>query len=135
MQDTVLAIWKTVARSLVSKPACKMYPAEPPVFYERTRGRIEMEAGRCIVCTLCAKKCPTGAIAVDKEKNTWTLDRFLCIVCGACAEGCKPGALKMVNSYTGPAPARSVEVLSVTPPKRPPRKEHDASTPAVDEQG
>ncbi len=79
MQDTVLTIWKTLARSLFGKPACKMYPAEPPVFFERTRGRIEMEASLCIVCTLCARKCPTGAILVDKEKNRWEIDRFKCI--------------------------------------------------------
>ena len=90
MQETVLPIWKTVTKSLFRKSACKMYPVQGPVLYERTRGRIEMESSKCIVCTLCAKKCPTGAITVDRSANTWQIDRFMCIQCGACAEGCKP---------------------------------------------
>ena len=118
MQETVLPIWKTVTKSLFSKSACKMYPAQPPVFFDRTRGRIEMESPKCIVCGLCAKKCPTGAIDLDKEANTWQIDRFKCIQCGACAEGCKPNAIQMVNQYTGPAVSKQIERFAVTPPKR-----------------
>jgi len=133
MQDTLLVFWKTVVRSLVGKPACKMYPAQPPVFHDRTRGRIEMDAGLCIVCGLCARKCPTGAITVDREKNLWAIDRCRCIQCGACAEGCKPGALSLVNAYTGPCVAKEIERLSVTPPRRPPRSEPASSPPAARE--
>jgi len=122
MQETVLAIWKTVTKSLFSRSACKMYPVQEPVFFERTRGRIEMQPSKCIVCTMCAKRCPTGAITVDKEANTWRIDRFKCIVCGACVEGCKPGSLAMVNHYTGPVAAKQFEQFSVTPPKPHPKK-------------
>ena len=118
MQETVLPIWKTVTKSLFSKSACKMYPAQAPVFFDRTRGRIEMESSKCIVCTLCAKKCPTGAIIVDKKANTWQIDRFKCILCGACDEGCPTTAIQMVNQYTGPAATKQIESCSVTPPKR-----------------
>ena len=134
MQDTVIAFWKTITKSLFSKPACKMYPAEPAVFFERTRGRIEIEPSKCIVCTLCAKKCPTGAIVVDKGENFWQIDRFRCILCSACAESCKPGSLTMVNQYTGPVTANELERFAVTPPK--PRKkkpEEQAPAPAEGE--
>ena len=132
MQDTILPMWKTVTRSLFSKSACKMYPAQEPVFFERTRGRIEMEPSKCIVCTLCAKRCPTGAIVVDKEKNIWQLDRFKCILCGACVEGCKPKTLTMANHYTGPAVKNQIESFTVTPPK-PRHKEPHKSPPTTAE--
>ena len=127
MQETVLAIWKTVTKSLFSKSACKMYPVQEPVFFERTRGHIEMQASKCIVCTMCAKRCPTGAIEVDREANTWQINRFKCILCGACTEGCKPGALSMVNHYAGPTLMKQFERLSVTPPKPRPKKTDQTS--------
>ena len=128
MQETVLAIWKTLTQSLFSKSACKMYPAQEPVFFDRTRGRIEMEPSKCIVCTLCAKRCPTGAIVVDKEENTWQIDRFKCIQCGACAEGCKPKSLQMVNQYAGPVVRKQIERFAVTPPKRHTHKPDEPSS-------
>ena len=117
MQDTVLVMAKTATKSLFSKSACKMYPAREPVLYERTRGRIEIGSSKCIVCTLCAKRCPTGAIVVDREKHTWQIDRFKCILCGNCVEGCKPNALSMVNHYTGPVTQKKIERYTVSPPK------------------
>lgn len=126
MQDTVLAIWKTVTGSLVGRRACKMYPAEPPVFFPRTRGRVEIEASACIVCALCARHCPTGAITVDKPGERWEIDRFKCILCGACVDGCKPGALTMANAYTGPSTGKETERVRVVPPKRPEKKQEGA---------
>jgi ech hydrogenase subunit F len=117
MPDYPMVMCKTVVRSLISRSACKMYPAREPIFFERTRGRIEMAAVKCILCTLCAKRCPTGAIIVDREKNIWQIDRFKCILCGNCIEGCKSEALKMANHYTGPTVAKQGEGHRVVPPK------------------
>ena len=127
MEDTVLVMLKTVTKSLFSKPACKMYPVREPVFYDRTRGRIEIDPLKCIVCKLCAKRCPTGAIVVDKERNVWKMDRFKCILCNVCVEVCKPKALKMVSNYTGPVTRNQIETFPVTPPKRRHKKPDEPS--------
>ena len=115
MQDTVLVMLKIATKSLFSKSACKMYPVREPVFFERTRGRIESESSKCILCTLCEKRCPTGAIVVDQKQRTWQIDRFRCILCGNCVASCKPNALKMINRYTGPVVKKQTEQHTVTP--------------------
>jgi len=117
MRNQPMIMWKTVARSLITGSACKMYPAREPVLFERTRGCIEMASAKCILCSLCAKRCPTGAIEVNKEKNFWRIDRFKCILCGNCIEGCKSEALRMANHYAGPTIAKQGESHDVVPPK------------------
>ena len=50
---------------------------------------------KCVYCTLCAKKCPQGAIAVDRAAKTWALDGKKCIGCGLCAASCPKKCLTM----------------------------------------
>jgi NADH-quinone oxidoreductase subunit F len=52
----------------------------------------EILADKCRGCTLCAKKCPTGAISGEK-KQVHYIDPEKCIRCGACADVCKFGAV------------------------------------------
>jgi NADH-quinone oxidoreductase subunit F len=48
----------------------------------------------CTGCTLCARKCPQGAIAGDK-KQPHTIDAAQCIKCGVCLEVCKFDAVRV----------------------------------------
>ena len=61
-------------------PACAVVPRED--------GKPVSDPSECVYCSLCAKKCPAGAIEVDRAAKTWALDEEKCVACGTCAEVC-----------------------------------------------
>lgn len=117
---TIMSFTKTALRNLFAKPATRQYPEKPRVYPDRTRGQIHIDIDTCIFCGLCSKKCPTGAITVNRAERTWSIERMGCIQCGSCVESCikqhslsmlqdytQPGAMKVVDTYTAPLPAES----------------------------
>ena len=56
--------------SLFKKPETVLYPVvkpEPPV---GLKGHVVVDESTCILCSLCVKRCPCGAIEVDKKAYT-----------------------------------------------------------------
>ena len=49
----------------------------------------------CVFCGLCQKGCPQGALSVDRENKTWTIDKEKCIQCGICAYKCPKKCIEM----------------------------------------
>lgn len=87
-----------VSGSFIKKPPVKKAAPAPAAKCEdaataaeikpRDDGKPVSDPSRCVYCTLCAKKCPAGAIEVDRANKTWKLDDEKCVACGTCAELC-----------------------------------------------
>lgn len=67
--------------------ACALAPRED--------GKPVCDESRCVHCTLCAKKCPQGALEVDRAAKTWKCNYDDCVACGACAAACPKKAIVM----------------------------------------
>ena len=52
----------------------------------------KIDPAKCKGCTMCARKCPAGAIS-GTVKNPHVIDQTKCIKCGACESTCKFGAI------------------------------------------
>jgi ech hydrogenase subunit F len=95
-----MSIAKVVLRSVLSRPATRLYPFEKRTSYKNTRGSISIEIDKCIFCGICQKKCPTDAIIVTKVSKDWQINRLRCIACSACVEACPKKCLIMENMYS-----------------------------------
>ena len=119
-------IGKVVLKSLFKKPATLMYPAVPREFTDRTRGHVEINVDECLVCGMCAKRCPAGALKVDRAERTWSIERMACIQCAACVDTCPKKCLTMEHKYFEPQTEKVVDCYTV------PEKEKPAAAPKAE---
>lgn len=100
---SILKMSKTLLKNLVHGPYTVDYPLKKKETYERTRGSIDISIQDCIFCGLCSRRCPTGAIHVEKAKSEWSIERMRCVQCGYCTDVCPKKCLTMENQYTMPS--------------------------------
>ena len=82
------------AAAKAAAPAAAPAPAaEAPK--PRDDGKPVQDPAKCVYCTICARKCPMEALAVDRAAKTWTLDEEKCVGCGTCAQVCPKNAIIM----------------------------------------
>lgn len=115
----IMDFTKQAVKNLFSKPATSAYPFQPKVFPERSRGHVEIDIDNCIMCGLCSRKCMSGAITVDRNTKTWTIERMGCVQCGSCAEACPKKCLRIVPGYTEPSTQKTVDSFSQPIPEKP----------------
>ncbi|AAM23432.1 NADH-quinone oxidoreductase subunit I [Caldanaerobacter subterraneus subsp. tengcongensis MB4] len=95
----MLSMLKNVVYNLTHKPATRRYPFEKREPFEGTRGHIENDIEKCILCGICQRVCPSNCIQVDRKEGTWKFEPFACIVCGACVDACPTKSLIMLKEY------------------------------------
>ena len=91
-----------IMRNFVGKRATRLYPsaARPP--FENARGEICNDILICTFCSVCAIKCPSQCITVDKKAATWSCNPSACVFCGVCVESCPSGSLQQKRTYRCP---------------------------------
>ena len=117
-----------VKKAAAPKPAApkaeapKAAPAAGTLIKPREDGKPVQVPSKCVYCTICAKKCPAGALTVDRANKTWTLDEDLCVACGTCAEACPKKAILMPGDepVAAEAPAAPAPVPKAEAPKAAP---------------
>ena len=85
---------------MVKQPVTVCYPQEELTAPKRLRGHIVNDMDVCICCGMCARRCPAGALAVDRKGGTWAIDPYACVVCGECIESCPKHCLTMDTART-----------------------------------
>lgn len=103
---------KTALKNLLSKPATKQYPAVPIDYPDKSRGHVEIDIDKCIMCGICSRKCMSGAITVDRNTKTWSIERMGCVQCQACVNACPKKCLTMAAGYTEPSREKTVDTYS-----------------------
>ena len=93
---------KLALKWALKKPPTSRYPFEPRKVIAGSRGRLVFTKDNCVYCNVCAKKCPTGALVVDRKEKKWVIDRLRCITCGYCVEVCPKDSLNMTEDHGKP---------------------------------
>jgi len=117
-------------KNLFSPPATRRYPAKTREPFPAARGRITINIDACTFCTLCAKKCPSQAITVEREKKVWTIDPLRCIMCRYCVETCPRKCLSQETKAFRPLAERVIETYT-RPEEGEPREAQSADCPIV----
>jgi len=78
------------------------YPFAPRVPEDGFRGRVEVDAEKCVGCGACAEVCPARLIEVaDATQEKRVLDFYLdrCTYCARCAEVCPEEAITVTKDF------------------------------------
>ncbi len=100
---------KLALKWALTKPPTTRYPFEPRIPIAGSRGQLVFTKDNCVYCTVCAKKCPTGALLVNRAEKKWVIDRLRCINCSCCVEICPKKSLTMVEGHGSPTVTRDRE--------------------------
>jgi ech hydrogenase subunit F len=100
-----------ILSNLISPRATRRHPYVVRAPFENSRGELYNEIADCNFCSVCAVKCPSQCITVDKKSATWSCNPYECIFCGVCVESCPTGCLRQKGEYRPPTAEMATLVL------------------------
>ncbi len=103
-----------VLKNLFSLKATRRYPRVVRAPFEGVRGALRNDIVNCALCSVCALKCPSHCITVDKQSATWRYDPFACVFCGICVSACTEKCLYQEQAYRNPVALRETILLKGT---------------------
>lgn len=79
----------------------RKYPYEPPLISDEFRGKIEIDASKCIGCGACVLACPPNALELVSSEDRVAIRYFVgrCIFCWRCVDVCPVGAIKGTREF------------------------------------
>jgi len=117
----VFKMTPTILRNFFIKRATRRYPYVVRKPFDGYRGELYNDIANCTFCTVCAVKCPSQCIKVDRKTGDWFCDPFACVYCGICMEACTAKCLHMKPTYRPVSAERQVIALKGEPPKKKPK--------------
>ncbi len=100
-----------VLKWMLRKPQTHRYPFEPRQPFPGSRGALAIDLPTCVFCGICAKRCPTQALEVDRAAKRWSIDRLRCITCNYCVEQCPKKCLELTTAHGIPVVTRSRDLF------------------------
>jgi len=91
-------LWNT----LRSRPITVRYPFEPLELPPYFRGRVVIDAAKCVGCGLCVRDCPANGLILERiGTKGFRLIHYpdRCAYCGQCEENCRQAAIRLTNEY------------------------------------
>ena len=107
-----------VLKNLISKRATRRYPRVARTPFESVRGALFNDIEKCTFCSVCALKCPSQCITVDKKAAIWRYDPFVCVFCGICVDACTGKCLHQKREYRNPLAERETILLKGEPKQK-----------------
>jgi ech hydrogenase subunit F len=88
-----------IIKNLFTSKSTRLYPLTERKPFQGVRGELYNVVEECNLCTVCAVKCPSQCIKVDRKKATWVYDPFACVYCGVCVASCPAKSLHQKEKY------------------------------------
>ena len=126
-------MFRNIVRNLKFGPKTRLYPFEVREPFEGTRGAIAgIDTDACIYCSICAKKCPSNAIEVDRAAKEWKLNIGKCVICNICVEVCPKNCIVMSQNYRKPSPTVGRKTLVLKQKEKTEEVKEEEQAPQVD---